>query len=398
MNALDGIKVLDATIWQQGTYATAMLADWGADVIKIEGPDSPDPGRGFAANEDGLSAYFESHNRGKRSLVLDLKNRQGRGVLLKLAESADVFVQNMRQGVMERLGLAYSDLNAVNAKIIYASASGYGAKGPHRTWPAMDILGQARGGTMSVQGPSDSPPTQGFGGMADQVGAISLAFGIMMALYHRERTGEGQEVDASLLGGQVMLQSFNLTNVLFNQPAPQRRARTEADPMWNSYPCRDGGWITLGMAQSDKWWERFCKVLGRMDLHQDARFCDLRSRVRHRHELIRIFDEVFATRDQWDWVNAMAEAGLPCAPVQDYAQVVNDPQVIANGYVVEVDYLGIGAMKMVGPAAQLSKTPGQIRRGAPAYSEHTEEVLLEHGYTWEDIISLREAGAVGPRG
>jgi crotonobetainyl-CoA:carnitine CoA-transferase CaiB-like acyl-CoA transferase len=221
---LSGLTVLDVTVWQQGTYATAMLADFGANVIKIEGPDSPDPGRGVS------DAYFESHNRNKRGIVVDLKTPEGRETVLRLAEKSDVFVQNMRQGVLEKLGLAYADVKARNPRIIYASASGYGTKGPHRTWPAMDILGQARGGTMMTQGPPDLPPIFSFGGMADQVGAISLSYGILLALWHRARTGEGQQLDASLLGGQVMLQSFNITGTLFTSAVPPRRAPAAAPP------------------------------------------------------------------------------------------------------------------------------------------------------------------------
>src|SRR5487761_2133054 len=205
---LSGLKVVDCTIWQQGTYATAMLADFGADVVKVEGPDSVDPGRGLS------DAYFQSHNRNKRGIVLDLKHPEGREALLRLVEKADVFVQNMRQGVMERLALGYEDMRARNPAIIYASASGYGSKGPHAKWPAMDILGQARGGTMMMQGPPDLAPIFSFGGMADQVGAVSLSYAIPLA-----------HVEASLLGGQVMLQSFNISSALFTGRVPPRRAR-----------------------------------------------------------------------------------------------------------------------------------------------------------------------------
>ncbi|HMO54220.1 MAG TPA: CoA transferase, partial [Tepidiformaceae bacterium] len=286
---LSGLTVLDCTIWQQGTYASAMLADFGANVIKIEGPDSPDP-------EQGVSdAYFQSHNR------------------------------NMRQGVMEKLGLAYEDLKARNPQIIYASASGYGARGPHRTWPAMDILGQARGGTMMTQGPPDLPPIFSFSGMADQVGAVSLSYGILIALWHRARTGEGQQLDASLLGGQVMLQSFNITGTLFTGAVPPRRSRDQAAPMWNVYQCKDGGWIALSMSLIGRWWRPFCEAVGRLDLRDDPRFCQLPDHYEHRTELIGLLDELFAQKDQWEWVEFLAANGLPAAPVQDYAQIAQDP-------------------------------------------------------------------------
>ncbi len=388
---LSGLTVIDCTIWQQGTYATAMLADFGANVIKVEGPDSPDPGRGVS------EAYFESHNRNKRGIVVDLKTPEGRETVLRLAEKADVFVQNMRQGVMEKLGLAYAEVKARNPAIIYASASGYGIKGPHRTWPAMDILGQARGGTMMTQGPPDLAPVFSFGGMADQVGAISLSYGILLALWHRARTGEGQHLDASLLGGQVMLQSFNITGTLFTGVVPPRRAREQAAPMWNVYQCRDGGWIALSMSQIGRWWISFCEAVERPDLRDDPRFCRLPDHYEHRSELIAELDKMFATRDQWDWVEYLCNKGLPVAPVQDYAQIIEDPQVVANEYIVEYEHSPGERRKIVGPAVQLETTPGSIRTGAPEFGQHTEEVLLEFGFEWQEIEALRHHRAIGGR-
>ncbi len=396
---LSGLKVIDCTIWQQGTYASAMLADFGADVVKVEGPTSPDPGRGLAVGQDstGLNGYFESHNRNKRGIVVDLKHPQGRETLLRLCESADVFVQNMRQGVMDKLGLGYQDLKARNPAIIYASASGYGARGPQRHWPAMDILGQARGGFMMTQGPPDLAPIFAFGGMADQVGAISLSYGILIALWHRLRTGEGQFVDASLLGGQVMLQSFNITVSLFTGRIPPQRSRADSDPMWNVYRCRDGRYIAVSMAQGDRWWSLFCEALQRPDIRDDPRFCGFRERADNRTALLEVFDEIFTQRDQWDWVNFLAEYGLPVAPVQDYAQVVEDPQVLANDYIVTLDHPRAGPVRMIGPAVQLDRSPGSIRTPAPEFGQHTEEVLLEHNFTWDEITALKQAGAIGAR-
>jgi crotonobetainyl-CoA:carnitine CoA-transferase CaiB-like acyl-CoA transferase len=388
---LSGLTVIDCTIWQQGTYSTAMLADFGANVVKIEGPDSPDPGRGVG------DAYFQSHNRNKRGIVIDFKHPEGRETVLRLAEKADVFVQNMRQGVMEKLGLDYPALSERNPKIIYASASGYGARGPHRKWPAMDILGQARGGTMMMQGPPDLAPIFSFGGMADQVGAISLSYGILMALWHRARTGEGQQLDASLLGGQVMLQSFNVTGTLFTGQVPPRRPRAQAAPMWNVYQCKDGGWIALSMSQIGRWWRPFCEGIGRLDWRDDPRYNKLPDHYEHREELIRQLDEMFLEKDQWEWVEFLCEQGLPCAPVQDYGQLAEDPQVVANEYIVEYEHPSGERRKIVGPAVQLEKSPGSIRSGAPEFGQHTEEVLLEFGFEWDEIESLKASGAIGAR-
>ncbi|MGB4862956.1 MAG: CoA transferase [Tepidiformaceae bacterium] len=388
---LSGLTVIDCTIWQQGTYASAMLADFGANVIKIEGPDSPDPGRGVS------DAYFQSHNRNKRGIVVDLKHAEGREVVLRLAEKADVFVQNMRQGVMDKLGLNYAAVSERNKQIIYASASGYGAKGPHRTWPAMDILGQARGGTMMTQGPPDLAPIFSFGGMADQVGAISLSYGILIALWHRARTGQGQELDASLLGGQVMLQSFNVTGTLFTGAVPPRRPREQAAPMWNVYQCRDGHWIALSMSLIGRWWKPFCEAVERLDWRDDTRYNRLPDHYEHREEIIANLDALFLEKDQWEWVEFLCGQGLPCAPIQDYAQIIADPQVAANDYIVEYDHPSGERRKIVGPAVQLEASPGKIRHGAPEFGQHTEEVLLEFGFDWDEIERLKNAGAVGGR-
>ena len=388
---LSGLKVIDCTIFQQGTYSTAMLADFGADVIKVEGPDSPDPGRGMS------DAYFQSYNRNKRGIVIDLKHPQGAETLLRLIEKADVFAQNMRQGVMEKLGLGYEVMKARNPGIIYASASGYGARGPHAKWAAMDILGQARGGTMAVQGPPDVPPVAAFSGMADQVGGITLSYGVLLALIHRSRTGEGQQVDASLLGGQVMLQAHNITRTLFTGRVPERIPREQAQATWNTYRCGDGRYLTVSMLQSDRWWGPFCDAVDRKDWIDDPRYCDAKQRNVNRTELVADFDALFATRDQMDWVDYLCSCGLPVAPVQDYGQVAEDPQVIANDYVVPFELPDGTKTRMVGPGVQLAASPGSIRHRAPEFGEHTEEVLLEHGFTWDEIAALGAAGAIGPR-
>ena len=247
MQALEGIRVLDLTIWQQGPMTTAMLADWGADVIKLEGPDSPDPGRSLIRYEltpGGVNAYFETHNRNKRGIVLDLKAERGREVFYRLVEDADVVVQNFRPGVNKRLGIDYETLSKMNPKLIYCSASGFGLKGPDANNPALDPLAQARGGLMSVTGEPETPPTRTFNGFADQVSAFLLSYGIAVALFHRERTGEGQSLDGSLLQGTVASQAFNITSFLTSgtyagQPLA-RISRKLTSPLWNHYKAKDG--------------------------------------------------------------------------------------------------------------------------------------------------------------
>ena len=397
---LTGVRILDMTIWQQGTHATALLADLGADVIKIEGPDNPDPGRGVAWPGFGqqLNAYFENHNRGKRAIVLDVKHPAGRQLLLRLAKDADVFANNMRKGVLERLGLAYEDFRAVNPRIIYAVASGYGNEGPERTLPSMDIMGQARGGIMSVNGEPDGPPLPGPAAIGDQVGSYFLAHGILAALYMRERTGEGQQIDASLLGGQVDLQSHMLQGYLFSHTLPQRRHRTVAQPLWNTYQAGDGRWFVMGLIPQERWWPQLVRVLGIEDWQQDPRFATAKDRLANAPALVARFDELFATRPRDHWVDLLSRHELMAARVQDYGELEEDPQVVANRYIVEIDHPARGRVKMVNHPVRFSAAPeAGVQGPAPEFGQHTEEVLLEAGLTWDEIEDLRRQGAAGMR-
>jgi crotonobetainyl-CoA:carnitine CoA-transferase CaiB-like acyl-CoA transferase len=261
----------------------------------------------------------------------------------------------------------------------------------------MDLLGQARGGVLMSQGSPDQEPVFAFPGMADQVGALYLGYGIMMALWDRARTGEGQEVDASLLGGQVALQSFNITGTLFSGKVPPRRRRQEADALWNVYRCRDDRFICISMAQGDRWWPLFCEAIERPDVRDDPRFAYHAERLANRGALITILDEVFAQKTQDEWVACLAgQYGVPAAAVQDYGQIADDPQVVANGVIV--DYPGDPpGLKMVGPGVHLSRTPASVRTPAPEFGQHTEEVLLEAGFSWDEIERLKDLGAVGAR-
>jgi CoA:oxalate CoA-transferase len=397
---LDGIRILDMTIWQQGTHATALLADLGADVIKIEGPDNPDPGRGFTTfvPTAPLNAYFENHNRGKRSVVIDVKRPEGRALLLRLAERADVFVNNMRKGVLERLGLAYEDFRAVNPRIIYAIASGYGDAGPERAAPSMDIMALARGGFMAVTGEPDDPPPVSMVGIADQVGAYFLAHGILAALFMRERTGLGQQIDASLLGGQVELQSHLLQGYLFSGVLPRRRTRAQMSPLWNTYRGGDGRWFVIGLLPQERWWPQLVRALGIEAWEQDPRFATPAARQANGPALVARFDELFATCPRDHWVALLSRHGLMVAPVQDYQELAQDPQVIANRYIVEIEHPLQGRVKMVNHPVRFSAAPDVGVRGpAPEFGQHTEEVLLEMGLTWEEIAALRAQGVIGAR-
>jgi crotonobetainyl-CoA:carnitine CoA-transferase CaiB-like acyl-CoA transferase len=395
---LDGIRVIDWTIWQQGPVATAMLGDLGAEVIKIEERVGGDPGRGIlraagADTGDRPNWYFEANNRNKKSMTLDLKQDDARKIVHELVARSDVFVQNFRKGVAARLGLDYETLRAINPRLIYASATGYGPEGPDSADPSFDQLGLARSGIMNAVGEPDMPPLGVAGGIADQMGAVMLAYGVLAALLAREKHGVGQRVDASHLGSMAWLQGLSLSMRLMMGFAMPRQARASAgNPLWNHYKCRDGSWLALGMLQPDRYWEDFSKAIGRPELASDERFSDLRSRGKNAQACVAILDEVFAQRDRADWLKVLREGGdFIFTIVNRVDDLPDDPQVRANDYVVDFEHPQYGNIQVVGMPVRLSETPGQVRMPAPEFGQHTEEILTELlDYDWDEITALRE--------
>lgn len=401
---LEGIRILDWTIWQQGPVASVMLADMGAEVIKIEEKNNGDPGRGLIRSRgislelpQGRGAYFESNNRNKKGIALDLKKEKGREIIYRLVERSDVFVQNFRQGVAERLGIDYKALVQYNPKLIYANASGYGSKGPDSGEPSFDYLGLARSGIMNIVGEPDMPPLGLVGGIADQTGAIMLAYGISMALIARERFGTGQELDVSHLGSMIWLEGLNLSTFLMVGKELPRHKRAEAfNPLWNHYQCKDFRWIALAHLQPDRYWEDFCKAIGSSELSADPRFNDMNAREKNHKELIPILDRIFSQRTLEEWMQILEERGdfIYC-PVQRISDLPGDPQVIENEYVQDYEHPVLGKIKLTGIPVKLGQTPGSIRLPAPALGEHTEEVLTEiAGFSWEEIAALKEQGII----
>jgi crotonobetainyl-CoA:carnitine CoA-transferase CaiB-like acyl-CoA transferase len=396
---LKGIRVIDWTIWQQGPVATAMLADMGAEVIKIEEREKGDPGRGVFAiggAESTRNFYFEANNRHKQSLTLDLGKPGAREIVYKLVAKSDVFVQNFRKGVADRLGLGYKDLSAHNPKLVYASSSGYGPFGPDSGEPSFDYLAQARSGIMYT-GPADiKDPIYLTGGIADQMGAIMLAYGVTMALVARERYGVGQEVNASHLGSMIALQGLNVASRTFLGHEFKRNAREESfNPLWNHYKCADEKWICLGMIQ-DRYWKDFCNAVGIPELIEDPRFNNMRARGKNRREVIAILDKVFATKPRDEWMHIMKHGGdFIYTVVNSINDLPTDPQVLANEYVVDYDHPELGKMQVVGVPVILSQTPGNPRGRAPELGENTELILTEMlGYSWDDVAKFREAGVI----
>ena len=398
---LEGLRVIDWTIWQQGPVASAMLGDLGAEVIKIEDRVTGDPGRGIAAMAGSEASrpnfYFEANNRNKQSLTLDLKQPEAREIVYKLAAVSDVFVQNFRKGVADRLGLGYDALRAHNERLVYANATGYGPEGPESGEPSFDQLGLARSGIMLAAGEPGMDPLPIAGGIADQMGAIMLAYGVMTALLARERFGMGQQVDASHLGSMAFLQGLSLSSKLMNGFAFPRMPRSGAfNPLWNHYRCADDAWLALGMLQADRYWADFCKAIGRPELAEDERYTSHAVRSQNAASCIETLDAVFATKPRAEWLEILRHGGdFIYTIVNSVDDLPDDPQMRANDYVVDFDHPVHGGTRYVGVPVRLSETPGSIRAAAPEHGQHTELLLTELlGYGWDEVGALRDKGVI----
>ncbi len=390
--ALGGVRILDFTRYQQGPFATVLLSDLGADVIKVEEPTHGDLGRSLGLQPDGFCAYFQALNRNKRSLTVDTRTPEGREIIYRLIPETDVVTDNFRPGTMKRFGLDHESLSAINPRIITASASGFGPKGPHAHEPSFDSIGQAMGGIMVAQGGGPgSVPSTIIGGMADQVGAMIFALGICAAIAARELHGVGQHVDTSLLGSQLALQGLGLTGFL--RQGQQRPSGPRWNPLFTHYPCGDGLYLSLGLLDP-KWWPAFCAVLEREDLMVDERFAEPHGRTGNRDELIAELERTFARKQRAEWLALLKEADLPCGPVNDYAAVAQEPQVIANEYLTTLQDPNLGEVGIVGAPISMSETPSGPHSTAPDLGQHTEEILLSLDYSWEDIERFKEANAI----
>ncbi len=389
---LDGIRIVDLSIGQMGPAATALLADMGAEVVKIESRRG-DPGRGVELQPNGVSAFFLTHNRGKKSVTLNLRHPEGKEVVFRLAARSDVFVQSWTPGVIERLGLDYEAMRKHSPSIIYASASGFGPRGPRAGLPAMDMVAQGAGGLMTANaGPDADEPIPVGPTIADQTGAFLLVNGILLALFHRQRTGQGQKVDASLLGGMISLQGWHLAHYLLTgKMALLSSQRTQRSPLFTFYRATDG-WFTIAIIDPRQW-PALCRIVGLPKIEKDPRFAETQARNEHAAELIAILDECFAREPRDHWLRLLEAADIPCGPVQGYQELANDEQVSANDYIVESDDPQLGKVRHPGIPVHLSETPGQIRP-APDLGQHTEEVLQDLGYSWDEITRLREARTI----
>ena len=350
---LKGIRIIDWTQWQMGTIATAMLADLGATVIHVENRVTGDSGRGLLrvwTLPNGNSSYFEINNRGKKSLTIDLTKEKGKQVLYRLVKNSDVFVHNFRQGVPEKLQMDYETLSKYNPKLIYAAASGYGPNGAEAGEPVYDFVGLARSGIMNMVGEPEIIPQPIYGGIGDQVGGIMTGYGVLVALLVRERMGIGQKVDVSQLGSLMMLEGLAVNSqLILHRDYPLENRKKANNPLWNYYKCSDGKAIMLANLQPDRQWPDVCKALGIGHLINDPRFSDLKVREDNSEEIISIMDKIFMTKTSSEWMKILKEAGdITCCLVQTIADLENDPQVLANKYIIEYNHATLGPIKVLG--------------------------------------------------
>lgn len=382
---LHGVRVLDFTRFVQGPYATTILSDLGASVIKVEEREGGDMGRRVSLQQDGFSGFFEAYNRGKRSITLDLTKPEGRDVALRLAASCDVLVENYRPGVMERLGLGYDVVAQANPSIIYASGSGYGGRGPGRQAPMFDQVAQAVVGYMDLVGKVTGEPRLALPGLADQTGAIFLSLGVIAALYARASTGKGQRVEASLLGSCIALETSVITTSMRSGvvPYPRRRSHSTA----GQFKCRDGRWLVVA-ANTQPMWLGLVRAMGREDLLDDHKYRHGRSRTQHSSELEPLLESEFLKRDRDEWVELLLANDVPAAPVNSYLDLADHADVVANEYIVDRPSPRWGPLKVTTHPIKYSETPARFGPEAPELGADTADVLQELGYSDEEIARL----------
>ena len=391
---LSGMVILDLTQILAGPMCTMVLADMGADVIKIEKPNGGDDNRrmGPPFIKD-WSAGFLAVNRNKRSLSLDLRGEAGRGVLRRLVEGADVVVENFRPGVMERLGLGYEELAAIKPSLIYCTISGFGSTGPARNRGGFDLVAQGVSGLMSITGHPNSPPAKVGVPITDLTAGLFGANGIMAAYIHALKTGQGQMVDTSLMEAGVAYTVWE-SSVYFAEgeiPGPLGSAHRVSAP-YQALRTRDG-YLNLGAATQPTW-EQLCRAIGREDLMEDERFRAPWDRKAREKELAALLEETFSAHDTAHWLQLLDDAGVVAGPIYNMEQVYQDPQVLAREMLVDTHDPVLGTIHNIGVPVKLSATPGSIRRRAPALGEHSAEVLLERGFTQGEVDALLSQGVI----
>jgi crotonobetainyl-CoA:carnitine CoA-transferase CaiB-like acyl-CoA transferase len=393
---LEDVKVLDLSHALAGPFCSTMLADFGASVIKLEPPGDGDIARSWGPPlPGGETSYFVSLHRNKKGIEVDLKHPQGKELYFRLVERCDVVLENYRVGALARLGLGYEAAREKNPGIIYCSVSGFGQDGPYRDRAALDLILQAESGMISVTGEPGGHGVRCGVSIADMTAGMYAAFGILLALRVKEKTGRGQAIDVSMLEGQLSLLGTMIGGYLADRqvPAPMGTAYKALLP-YQTFRTRTRD-LALAVG-SEKLWRVFCPAIGRPELADDPRYRTNADRARNRSSLIAMLQDVFLTRTYEEWETLLLASGIPVGAINDIAQVVRHPQVAARGALVEMDHPRAGKVRMVGAPVRLSETPGAVRTPAPLLGEHTDEVLRDLlGLGAEEVAALRAAGALG---
>ncbi len=392
MNILNGVKVIDFTHAYAGPFTTINLADFGAEVIKIE-RHSGDVSRGWGPFKDGYSGYYCSFNRNKRSITLDISSEEGKRIIFDLVKDADIVCSNFKVGTLEKYGIGYEEMKQIKPDIIYASISGFGDKGVLSTFAAYDNVIQALSGIMDITGFEEGVPTKIGPAIGDSYTGLMLLMGILAAYNHKLKTGKGQKVDVTMLGSLIeMLDNPILEYTAFgNKVTRKGNVNTHYAPS-DVYRVADG-FITLAV-KNDAMWQEFCKVLGTPELTSDSRFKSNELRMKNTDELKEIIEEKLANINRDKVAETFLAVNIPCAGVSNIKEAFEDEQLKARNMIIELDDPGAGKIKLVGNPMKLSKTPPQINKAAPLLGQHTEEILLEMGYTEEEIQAFKNKKAI----
>jgi crotonobetainyl-CoA:carnitine CoA-transferase CaiB-like acyl-CoA transferase len=388
---LEGTVCIDASGHVAGPYAGSLLGGLGCEVIKIELPDGGDTHRGRNPKYEGYGPSFRVLNRNKKSLTLNLREKKGREILLKLLETADILLENFRPATRKRLGLDYQELSKLNPRLIHCSISGYGQSGPYRDKPGFDTIGQALSGMLSLVTDFDNPKVAGFS-ITDHSSGIFAAHGIMAALLGRQKTGQGQFVDVSLLQVSLAFIESHVADYLNGGEAVSR----DNFPRGRIYcfVCADAKPLVIHLSGHQQAWEGLLKAAGRMDLLEDARFTTRKDRADRHWEIVKLLQETFRTEPREHWLPRLDANDIPNAPINSVPEVFNDPQIKHMGIPKQIDHPRMGKTNLVGSPINLSGTPAQFFRPAPLLGEHTEEILTRLGYGSETIKELRASGVV----
>ncbi len=376
MTSLSHIKVLDLTSHLSGPYCAMILADHGADVVKIESPNGGDQLRKTPPFQDGESAPFMLWNRNKRSMVMDLKNAEDHKTVLKMIEVADVLIENFKPGTAKRLGIDYETVSAINSKLIYCSISGFGQTGPYSPRGGFDLIACGMSGLMSINGPPEGPPYRIPMPVSDVCGGMNGAIGVLMALVARDQTGLGQHVDTSLFEAGISLGVYEAANVFATGQVPERLGQAHRGSAPYQLFTTSDGFMTIGGAQ-DSFWRGTCNILGCEHLLNDERFISKADRVENNTQLVEELGKFFIQRTTKELCEAFEAEGIPAGPVMNHVEVFNDPQTLNREMVVETQHSKLGKIKTIGVPVKLSKTPASIRQGAPLLGEHNHEVLSD---------------------